>query len=397
MNVRTLKVVAFIAVSLVWCVEATAGDKPKTGFVNKTFTDKEGKQVHYVVYVPRDYDGNKTYPVILFLHGADETKPIPWGLGTYIKARGDLDFLCIFPHTNDGWAPGTIGDRHAIQALDEVLAHYKADRKRVYLTGFSMGGRGTWGLGAKYANRWAALVPVAADSRPEWAAKVKHIPIWAFHGADDHSELNAAKGRQAVEYVKRLGGKPKYTEFPGVGHVPDWAYHNEELYAWLKKQSQHSASKPGARRIDAAGNATVANATVTNATIENATIENATAENDAAGNAAVGDWHLQQPTVGNSTLRITEKAGKLEVQEIGNGNAKSTLASYQDGLLVIHWEVRKDLRGYWVLSLNREHTKGSGKTVFIRFKGFEPGAPQEIEGRKVRVVEGVTIERVAPN
>jgi poly(3-hydroxybutyrate) depolymerase len=367
MNVQTLKVVALIAVSLAWCVEASAGDKPKTGFVNKTFTDKEGKKVPYVVYVPRDYDGKKTYPVILFLHGADETKPIPWGLGTYINARGDLDFLCVFPHTNDGWAPGTTGDRHAIQALDDVLAHYKTDRKRVYLTGFSMGGRGTWGLGAKYADRWAALVPVAADSRPEWAAKVKNIPIWAFHGADDHSELNAAKGRQAVEYVKRLGGKPKYTEFPGVGHVPDWAYHNDELYAWLKKQSQNPASKHAARG------------------------------NDAAGNAAVGDWHLQQPTVGNSTLRITEKAGKLEVQEIGNGNAKSTIASYQDGLLVIHWEVREDLRGYWVLSLNREHTKGSGKTVFIRFKDFEPGEPQEIEGRKVRVVEGVTIERVAPN
>ncbi len=387
MNVQTLKVVAFIAVSLAWCVEASAGDKPKTGFINKTFTDKEGKQVHYVVYVPRDYDGKKTYPVILFLHGADETKPIPWGLGTYIKARGDLDFLCVFPHTNDGWAPGTTGDRHAIQALDDVLAHYKADRKRVYLTGFSMGGRGTWGLGAKYADRWAALVPVAADSRPEWAAKVKNIPIWAFHGANDHSELNAAKGRQAVEYVKQLGGKPKYTEFPGVGHVPDWAYHNEELYAWLKKQSKHPASKHVTVGNDAAGNDAA----------KNAAAENTTVENRAAGNAAVGDWHLQQPTVGNSTLHITEKAGKLEVREIGNGNAKSTIASYQDGLLVIHWEVREDLRGYWVLSLNREHTKGSGKTVFIRFKDFEPGEPQEIEGRKVRVVEGVTIERVAPN
>ena len=94
-----------------------------------------------------------------------------------------------------------------------------------------------------------------------------------------------------------------------------------------------------------------------------------------------------------SRLQITEQAGQLEVQEIGNGNAKSTIASYKDGLLVIHWEVSEDLRGYWMLNLNREHTKGSGKTVFVRFKDFEPGKLQEIEGRKVRVVEGVTIER----
>ena len=362
MSVRTLKVVAFIGLSLAWCAGASADDNRKTGFVSKTFTDAKGKKVNYVVYVPRDYDGKKIYPVILFLHGADEKKPIPWGLGTYIKARGDLDFLCVFPHTEDGWAPGTRGDTHAIGALDEVMHLYKADRKRVYLTGFSMGGRGTWGLGAKYADRWAALVPVAADSRPEWAQKVKDIPIWAFHGALDNSDLTAAKGRQAVAYVKKLGGKPKYTEFPNGGHEPDHAYHNDELYAWLKQQSKNPAVR-----------------------------------NPVVGNPAVGDWRLKQPSVGESTLHITEKAGKLEVQEKGNGNARSTIASCKDGFLVIHWEVSEDLRGYWVLSLNREHTKGSGRTVFIRFKGFEPGKPQEIEGRKVRVVEGVTIERLASN
>jgi hypothetical protein len=106
---------------------------------------------------------------------------------------------------------------------------------------------------------------------------------------------------------------------------------------------------------------------------------------------------LNQPTVGESKLQITEMAGGLEVEEIGLGNAKGTIASCKDGLLVIHWEVSEDLRGYWVLNLNEEHTRGKGRTVFIRFKDFEPGEPQEIEGRKVRVVEGVTIERISPD
>jgi len=80
---------------------------------------------------------------------------------------------------------------------------------------------------------------------------------------------------------------------------------------------------------------------------------------------------------------------------IGSGGAKSTVATCEDGLLVIHWRVRDDLRGYWVLNLNEDYTKGTGKTVFLRSEGFEPGQPAEIEGRKVRVVEGVAIERVA--
>jgi poly(3-hydroxybutyrate) depolymerase len=370
MSVRKLKVVALIGISLAWCAVASAGDKPKTGFVNKTFTDKEGKMVPYVVYVPKGYDGKKSYPVILFLHGGGEKKPIPWGLGTYIQARGDLDFLCVFPHTEDegGWEPGSRGDSYAITALDHVMGLCKADAKRVYLTGFSMGGRGTWGLGAKYADRWAALVPVAADSKPEWAERVKDIPIWAFHGAKDDSELTAAKGRQAVEYVKKLGGKPKYTEFPNGGHEPDHAYHNDDLYAWAKKQSKDPKVKK---------------------------------------NPAVGDWVLKQPSEDpayvKSTLHITEKAGKLEVQQVGkfSNNTKSTIASCKDGLLVIHWEASNkqfgDWRGYWVLNLNPEHTKGSGRTVIITIDDTDAGKPQDIEGRKVRVIEGVTIERIAPN
>lgn len=111
-------------------------------------------------------------------------------------------------------------------------------------------------------------------------------------------------------------------------------------------------------------------------------------------NSITGMWRLKQPSVGESQLQITDKAGKLEVQEIGLGGAKGTMVSYMDGLLVIHWEANEDLRGYWLLNLNEEETSGSGKTVFVRHKDFEPGEAQEIEGRKVRVVQGVTIERM---
>jgi pimeloyl-ACP methyl ester carboxylesterase len=363
MSVRTLKILVVIGVCLASCAEAQDDGKPKTGFIKKTFADEKGTQIPYVVYVPRDYDGTKAYPVIVYLHGGGEKKPIPWGLGTFIQARGDLDFLCVFPHSERPWDPGRPGEKNAIGALDAVLAHYNADRNRVYLTGFSMGGTGTWSLGAKYADRWAALVPVASESTPEWAAKTKDIPAWAFEGSED-LERGVQKGREAVDFVKKVGGHPKYTEFPHVRHTPDWAYHNDDLYAWLRKQSKSHRVK---------------SSPVT------------------SNNSVVGQWRLRQPTVGESTLNITEKAAKLDVEEVGNGNAKSTIASYRDGLLVIHWEVRESLHGYWVLTLNEEHTKGSGRTVFIRFDNFEPGELREIEGRKVRVVDGVTIERIHPN
>jgi hypothetical protein len=116
----------------------------------------------------------------------------------------------------------------------------------------------------------------------------------------------------------------------------------------------------------------------------------------ANGSSLVGMWELHQPAVGESQLHITEKEGKLEVQEIGLGGAKGTSVSYMDGMLVIQWKANEDLVGYWELKLNKAQTKGSGKTVFIRRpEGFEPGEEQEIDGRKVRVVQGVTIKRSA--
>ena len=99
--------------------------------------------------------------------------------------------------------------------------------------------------------------------------------------------------------------------------------------------------------------------------------------------------------VGNNweVARLEPGVGRGAAGKLGRYESPSC----KDGLLVVHWEVSEDLRSYWVLNLNQEHTKGNGKTVFIRFKDFEPGESREIEGRKVRFVEGVTIKRIAPH
>lgn len=119
-------------------------------------------------------------------------------------------------------------------------------------------------------------------------------------------------------------------------------------------------------------------------------------ERAAAQNPAVGRWKMNQPGIGDSELRITEKDGKLQVQEIGLGEVRSRIASYEDGLLVIHWQNgAADLQGYWLLHLNKEHTRGEGKTVFTRFRDdYKPGKAEKVLDRTVHVVEGVTVSRI---
>jgi hypothetical protein len=116
----------------------------------------------------------------------------------------------------------------------------------------------------------------------------------------------------------------------------------------------------------------------------------------AAENPSVGRWKIHQPGIGDSELKITERDGRLEAQEIGLGGVRSRSASYEDGLLVIYWQNGDgDLQGYWLLHLNKEHTRGEGKTVFTRFReDYRPGKEERILDRTVHVVEEVTVRRI---
>ncbi len=120
------------------------------------------------------------------------------------------------------------------------------------------------------------------------------------------------------------------------------------------------------------------------------------AQASEAANPAVGLWKMNQPGIGESKVEITEKDGKLHAQEIGLGNVTAKTVTYQDGLLVIHWELDENYHGYWELNLNKKNTRGEGKTVFTRYNKKDPpkGVEEKIEGRTVIVLRGVTVERV---
>lgn len=218
----------------------------KTGFVNKVFKNEDGHESPYVVFVPHSYDGTKEVPVILFLHGAGETKggkmmPIDQGIATHIKGKREKSFLAIvvIPQAETrGWQADGPNGKRAIAMLDAVMTEYKIDAKRQYLTGLSMGGFGTWSAAAAYPDRWAAIVPICGGGDPKVAAAIKHIPCWVWHG-DKDTAVRVDLSRQMVEALKKAGGEPRYTELEHIGHNSwDPAYAADDLYAWLFAQKK---------------------------------------------------------------------------------------------------------------------------------------------------------------
>ena len=220
---------------------ARAADSP-TGFLNKVFTaDKSNAK--YVLFIPHSYQGDKEYPLdSVFLHGhvgergTDGEKQVKQGIGNAIKFKDKektFPFIVILPQALKGWQAEGDDAKRALAILDEVQKIYKVDSKRIYLTGLSMGGYGTWSLATALPDKWAAIAPICGGGNPKMAEKIKHIPCWCFHG-DKDGAVNVQKSRDMIKALKDAGGDPRYSEFPYVGHNSwDPAYATEELYGWL--------------------------------------------------------------------------------------------------------------------------------------------------------------------
>lgn len=233
-----------LLIGLVPAIAFTA-DKPATGFVDKTFKNADGTTSPYVVFVPHDYDGTKEYPVILSLHGSGETKgggkkPAEVALGMAIKARAKtFPFITVFPQSEKRtWKADSEDGKRAMTELEEVMKAYKCDPARIYLTGLSMGGVGTWSFAAAYPDKWAAIVPLCGRGDLDNVDKIKHIPCWCFVG-DEDSPRTVQNSRDMIAALKKGGSSPKFTEYPKVGHnCWDKAYATDELYTWLLEQKK---------------------------------------------------------------------------------------------------------------------------------------------------------------
>lgn len=230
---------------LLLSVSVFAADDGRRGFVEKVFKDDAGEH-KFAVFVPPSYSPSKPLPVILFLHGAGERgndgrAPLNVGFGPLVKAReANFPAIVVFPQCEEtrgrvlqGWLAGSADANRALRILEQVEKDYRTDVKRRILTGWSMGGFGAWSIAAADPARWSALVPLAGGGQSEWGEKLKDLPVWAWHGDDDHAVV-ASRSREMIDALKAAGATPRFTEIAGGDH-DSWkiAYADDRLIAWM--------------------------------------------------------------------------------------------------------------------------------------------------------------------
>jgi predicted peptidase len=213
----------------------------ETGFVPKVI-EFGGRTYRYAVWVPEGYTAEERWPVVLFLHGKGESGSdgefhTTAGLGRAIRLNPErFGGLVVMPQMPVGcqWE-GPLQDL-ALATLDATLAEYSVDLDRIVLTGLSLGGYGTWSLGARQSERFCALLPICGGGDPADAGKLARLPIWCFHGEAD-PVVPVERSREMVEAVRAAGGEVRYTELAGVEHRSwDAAYGDPEVVGWLLAQ-----------------------------------------------------------------------------------------------------------------------------------------------------------------
>jgi predicted peptidase len=226
----------------------SATPAPARGFQPRTFTDAEGGRHPFVVFIPEKLEPGVPPPVMLFLHGSGERgdnnlDQLMAGIGPAIwKRKAKFPFVVVLPQCRAGanWQAEGPDAQWALGMLRQVQAEFGTDPDRVYLTGLSMGGAGTWSLAAQDPLAWAAIVPMCARPDPAHAANFAgtHLPIWNFCGDQDRPET--VKGNRAMhEALAAAGANAQYTEYPGVGHnCWDLAYGTDALFTWLLVQQR---------------------------------------------------------------------------------------------------------------------------------------------------------------
>jgi predicted peptidase len=199
----------------------------------------------YLLYLPAKYDQQESWPLMLFLHGAgergDDLELVKkHGPPKLIEAGQQLPFIVVSPQCprNRRWEPFELA-----ALLDEVVEQCKVDEDRIYVTGLSMGGFGTWSLAGYQPDRFAALVPICGGGQPIVARLIKPVPTWVFHGAKD-PVVPVEQSEEMVEALKKAGGTVRFTVYPEAGH-DSWteSYANPELYEWLLQQKRSATSE----------------------------------------------------------------------------------------------------------------------------------------------------------
>ncbi len=240
---RILNPVVFLALALFAPCAQSA--EPAPGKQVEQSLKVGEKSIPYLFYLPKDYASKDAkWPVLLFLHGRGESDgPLSvvakWGPPRLIERGESFPYIMVSPQCPraESWAQP--GQQELILALlDHVSKQYKVDPDRIYLTGLSMGGFGSWKLAADHSERFAAIAPICGGGKPEDAPKLKGLPIWVFHGTEDKA-VPLQHSVEMVDALKAAGNTSiRFTTLEHIGHN-SWeaAYATPELYQWLDKQA----------------------------------------------------------------------------------------------------------------------------------------------------------------
>jgi predicted peptidase len=213
-------------------------------------------RLNYLLHLPAEYkaDATKKWPLILFLHGAGERGTNIWKVATHgpphlATTNASFPFIVVSPQCPEGqyWQGEPL-----LGLLDAVMKEYSVDHQRVYLTGLSMGGYGTWELGTTHPERFAAIAPICGGGHlisvlltsREKGSALKSLGVWAFHGAKD-PVVPLEESERMVGAMKEAGARDvKLTVYPEAQHN-SWtqAYDDPELYKWFLAHKREGALK----------------------------------------------------------------------------------------------------------------------------------------------------------
>ncbi|OCT17265.1 hypothetical protein A8709_27445 [Paenibacillus pectinilyticus] len=197
--------------------------------------------LNYQLFVPHDFElkSEQQYPLFVFLHGikkrGDDISVLnKYGLTWIAESKPDFPFIVVTPQcpADSNW---THVYQSVIALINEITTSYPVDTERMYLTGFSMGGNGTWDIAARSPELFSAIVPISGWYEPEKANLLKDVRIWAFHCVDD-DVVRVSGTEEMVEAITNIGGNIKATYYSELGHshtVMEKTFNNQELYDWL--------------------------------------------------------------------------------------------------------------------------------------------------------------------
>lgn len=239
---RSVKIlfVLFVATAAT-AAAAESQAKPEPGSQQPARLEKQVPvTMDYLLFLPQGYEQRESWPLLLFLHGAGERGSDlelvkKHGPPKIVADKKDFPFILVSPQcpANRWWEPFELN-----ALLDDIVAEHKVDSDRIYVTGLSMGGFGTWALAARAPDRFAAIVPICGGGEASWARRIRDLPVWVFHGGKD-PVVPLASSERMVEALKEREGNVRFTVYPEAGH-DSWteAYNDPQLYEWLLAQKR---------------------------------------------------------------------------------------------------------------------------------------------------------------